>query len=711
MAIKVSDLPALTVVAGSTLVSVVDTSGASTSKQTTVDLIKTFILLGNAATSTASTTATKLATPVTIAGNSFDGSANISITPSQVGLGNVTNESKATMFSSPTFTGTVTIPAGASISGFAPLASPAFTGTVTGVSKSMVGLGNVENTALSTWAGSGNITSLGTVTSGSAPASDVYTWAKQSSKPTYNALEIGLGNVTNESKATMFASPTFTGTVTVPTPLSTSNTTVAASTAYVTSAVSTAISSLVNGAGAALDTLKELSDALGGDSNFATSVSTALGLKAPLASPTFTGSVTIPAGASISGFALLASPSFTTPTLGVATATSINKMAITAPTTGSTLAVADGKTFTVNNSITIAGTDSTTITLPSTTGTVALNNQTFFLGTTSVAINRASATGQTLNGVSIDGNAATASSATKSTNLAGGNATTLLGAIGYQSATDTTTLLTPNTSTTKRFLRQTGDGTNGAAPAWDTLVASDVPSFNLGTTSITFNRSSASQSLTGINIDGSAGSATKSTNLVGGNNTTLLGAIGYQSNTDITTLLSPNTTTTRKFIRMTGNGTNGAAPAWDTVTATDVGLGNVTNESKSTMFSAPTFTNIATFAGQSELVISPTPSSTITVDATASSIVVFAPSSTFTANFINIPASGNKTVTFTLILLQSATGFMMSAVQVAGASQAISWVGGSAPSATANKTDVVNVTIVYSSGSIARVLASVATYG
>jgi hypothetical protein len=615
MAIKVSDLPALTVVAGSTLVSVVDTSGASTSKQTTVDLIKTFVLLGNAATSTASTTATKLATPVNIAGNSFDGSANISITPNQVGLGNVTNESKATMFSSPTFTGTVTIPSGASISGFAPLAGPTFTGTVSGISKSMVGLSAVENTALSTWAGSGNITTLGTVTSGSAPANDVYSWAKQLNKPTYNALEVGLGNVTNESKATMFASPTFTGTVTVPTPLSTSNTTVAASTAYVTSAVSTAISSLVNGAGAALDTLKELSDALGGDANFATSVSTALGLRAPIASPTFTGTVTIPVGASISGFALLNSPSFTTPTLGVATATSINKMAITSPATSSTLSVADGKTFTVNKTITLDGTDSTTITLPSSTGTVALNNQTFFLGTTSVAINRASATGQTLNGVSIDGNAATASSATKSTNLAGGNATTLLG------------------------------------------------------------------------------------------------AIGYQSNTDITTLLSPNTTTTRKFIRMTGDGTNGAAPAWDTVTATDVGLGNVTNESKSTMFSTPTFTNIATFAGQAELVIGPTASSTISIDATASSVVAFQPTSAFTANFINIPASGNKTVTFTLILLQPATGFMMSAVQVAGAGQSISWVGGSAPSATANKTDVVNVTILYSSGSITRVLASVATYG
>jgi len=87
-----------------------------------------------------------------------------------------------------------------------------------------------------------------------------------------------------------------------------------------------------------------------------------------------------------------------------------------------------------------------------------------------------------------------------------------------------------------------------------------------------------------------ASTATTATNLAGGNSTTLLGAIGYQSNTNTTTLLSPNTTATKKFLRQTGNGTNGAAPAWDTVTATDVGLGNVTNESKATMFASPTFT-------------------------------------------------------------------------------------------------------------------------
>jgi hypothetical protein len=64
-----------------------------------------------------------------------------SLAASKVGLGNVTNESKATMFTSPTFTG-----------------------TVAGVTATMVGLGSVENTALSTWAGSSNITTAGTLT-------------------------------------------------------------------------------------------------------------------------------------------------------------------------------------------------------------------------------------------------------------------------------------------------------------------------------------------------------------------------------------------------------------------------------------------------------------------------------------------------------------------------------------------------------------------
>lgn len=72
-----------------------------------------------------------------------------------------------------------------------------------------------------------------------------------------------------------------------------------------------------------------------------------------------------------STFVMQASPTLTTPTIGVATATSVNKMAITAPTTSSTLAVADGKTLTASNTLTLSGTDSTTMTFPSTSATMA----------------------------------------------------------------------------------------------------------------------------------------------------------------------------------------------------------------------------------------------------------------------------------------------------------------------------------------------------
>lgn len=65
------------------------------------------------------------------------------------------------------------------------------------------------------------------------------------------------------------------------------------------------------------------------------------------------------------------SPSLVTPSLDVATATSINKVALTAPATGSTLTIADGKTLTANNSITLAGTDGTTLTFPTPSQNIA----------------------------------------------------------------------------------------------------------------------------------------------------------------------------------------------------------------------------------------------------------------------------------------------------------------------------------------------------
>ena len=55
------------------------------------------------------------------------------------------------------------------------------------------------------------------------------------------------------------------------------------------------------------------------------------------------------------------SPTLVTPVLGVASATSFNKVAITTPATGSTLTIADGKTLTASNTLTFTGTDASSV--------------------------------------------------------------------------------------------------------------------------------------------------------------------------------------------------------------------------------------------------------------------------------------------------------------------------------------------------------------
>ena len=91
---------------------------------------------------------------------------------------------------------------------------------------------------------------------------------------------------------------------------------------------------------------------------------------------------------------LATSPTLTTPTLGVATATSINKVAFTAPATGSTLTIADGQTLTVNGSATITnGTHSGTNT----------GDQTSVTGNAGTAT--ALQTARNINGVSFNGSA------------------------------------------------------------------------------------------------------------------------------------------------------------------------------------------------------------------------------------------------------------------------------------------------------------------
>ena len=99
------------------------------------------------------------------------------------------------------------------------------------------------------------------------------------------------GLVSDLAAKAPLASPALTGTPTAPTATAGTNTTQIATTAF----VSGAVADLVASAPAALNTLNELATALGNDASFSTTVTNSLAAKAPLASPTFTGTVTVSA--------------------------------------------------------------------------------------------------------------------------------------------------------------------------------------------------------------------------------------------------------------------------------------------------------------------------------------------------------------------------------------------------------------------------------
>ena len=164
----------------------------------------------------------------------------------------------------------------------APIANPTFIGTVSGITKNMVGLQFVDN-------------------------------VPDLSKPLSNEARAALATkIDSETAALTYSpinSPSFTGTVSGITKShvglsdvdNTSDANKPVSTAQalaIATAKSEAIvdatsqlNSVIASAPAALNTLDELAAALGDDANFASTVTNNLASKAPIASPTFTGTV------------------------------------------------------------------------------------------------------------------------------------------------------------------------------------------------------------------------------------------------------------------------------------------------------------------------------------------------------------------------------------------------------------------------------------
>ncbi len=167
------------------------------------------------------------------------------------------------------------------------------------------------------------------------------------------ATQVGLGNVTNESKATMFTNAELTGTPTAPTATANTNSTQIATTAY----VQQELTDLIGGASAAFDTLLEISASLAsGDSTLTTLVDGKLSKASNLSD--------------------LTDASAARTNLGLAIGTNVQAY-------NSTLASVAGGTYSGDDSITTIGTvtaGSVTAILPS--GTISGSSQVVLSSTT-----------------------------------------------------------------------------------------------------------------------------------------------------------------------------------------------------------------------------------------------------------------------------------------------------------------------------------------
>ena len=299
------------------------------------------------------------------------------------------------------------------------------TGDVTGTSASFDGTGNASITAAF---------ATNSIVDADINASAAIDWTKLGISSTVSSTEIGyvdgvtsaiqtqidskLATATASSTYAPLASPALTGVPTAPTAAANTNTTQVATTAY----VQTELTDLIGGAPGALDTLNELATALANDASYSTTITTALATKLPLAGGTMTGAIAMGtnkvtglgtpttstdaatkgyvdtvtvAPSNLTGpitsvgsatsvaaqtgtgsiFVMQASPTLTTPVLGVATATSINGTSIPA---SKTLVATDSTAFVVPSQTSNSGkyltTDGTTSSwgvvdaLPSQTG-------------------------------------------------------------------------------------------------------------------------------------------------------------------------------------------------------------------------------------------------------------------------------------------------------------------------------------------------------
>ena len=275
------------------------------------------------------------------------------------------------------------------------------------------------------------------------------------------------------------------------------------------------------------------------------------------------------------------SPTLVTPVLGVASATSVNKLTITAPATSATLTLANGSTLATSGafSTTITATANTTVTLP-TTGTLATTaNLAQFASTTSAQL-AGVISDETGTGVLVYSNSPTLVTpilgTPQSINLTNGTSLPISTGVSGLGANIATFLATPSsTNLIDAVTDESGTGTLifNTSPNINTSITTSSASFNLiNATATTVNFAGAATTLAIGNASGNTslnGNVTVGGNLTVQGTNTIINANTItvsDKNIELGTIESP-TNTTADGGGITLKGTTDKTFTWSNSTA------------------------------------------------------------------------------------------------------------------------------------------------
>jgi len=145
---------------------------------------------------------------------------------------------------------------------------------------------------------------------------------------------------------------------------------------------------------------------------------------------------------------------------------------------------------------------------------------------------------------------------------------------------------------------------------------------------------------------------------------------------------------------------SGALPALDASALTNIDAANVTGSLSGVAVSTADITGYGVFTGTEEAFATLTGATgTVTHDCDNGHIFYHTtPAADWTANFTNLGLTAEHATTLSIVIAQGATAYIPTAVEIGGVAQTLLWQGGSAPSGTADGTDVVAFSILNDGG-------------